>query len=155
MGDLAQIEHQQKIQRICSGVRAAQDAGKWTGRPPVGFVVEDGYLRVDPAEFLHVREALARAERGETYADVAEDTGIPESTLRSLADGRRDLYFSGEADDNRIDAALEDVRPIEDKKTTSEDANLDERITQLEKVVSGRMSDSEITLNSPLAKQTA
>ena len=36
MGDLAQIEHQQKLQRIRSGVRAAQSAGKWTRRPPAG-----------------------------------------------------------------------------------------------------------------------
>jgi DNA invertase Pin-like site-specific DNA recombinase len=81
MGDLAQIEHQQKLQQIRSGVRAAQSAGKWTGRPPAGFVVEDRYLRVDPAEFLHVREALAHVDRGEAFATVADDTGIAESTL--------------------------------------------------------------------------
>ncbi|MEZ3164994.1 recombinase family protein [Halorubrum sp. RMP-47] len=36
MGDLAQIEHQQKLQRIRSGVRATQPAGKWTGSRAVG-----------------------------------------------------------------------------------------------------------------------
>ena len=113
MGDLAQIEHQQKLQRIRSGVRAAQSAGKWTGRPPARFVVEDGYLRVDPAEFLHVREALTRVDRGEAFATVASDTGIAESTLRSLHQDRRDLYPGGEAEDDRVDEALTDVRPLQ------------------------------------------
>lgn len=143
MGDLAQIEHQQKLQRIRSGVRAAQDAGKWTGRPPAGFVVEDGYLRVDPAEYLHIREGLARVERGETYANVAEDTGIPESTLRSLGDDRRDLYLRGEADDGRLDAALEDVRPIDDRESIDGDPDLNERVKRLEDIISERMGNLE------------
>jgi DNA invertase Pin-like site-specific DNA recombinase len=133
MGDLAQIEHQQKLQRIRSGVRAAQDAGKWTGRPPAGFKIVDGYLRVDPSEYLHTREAVARVARGEPYAEVAESTGIAESTLRSLESDRRELYLAAEADDDRVDAALEDVRPLEDLR--SEDSELDrlrERVEQLE-----------------------
>jgi DNA invertase Pin-like site-specific DNA recombinase len=134
MGDLAQIEHTQKLQRIRSGVRAAQSAGKWTGRPPAGFVVEDGYLRVDPAEFLHVREALARVDRGEAFADVAEDTGLPESTLRSLHGDRRDLYLGGEAEDDRVDEALGDVRPLEDVRAEEVDlTELRERVERLEK----------------------
>jgi DNA invertase Pin-like site-specific DNA recombinase len=132
MGDLAKIEHEQKLQRIRSGVRAAQDAGKWTGRPPAGFVVEDGYLRVEPAEFLNTREALARVEAGESYADVAESSGIPESTLRSLEEDRRELYLAGEADDDRVDAALEDVRPLEDAR--EEEVDIDELRARVERL---------------------
>lgn len=133
MGDLARIEHTQKLQRIRSGVRAAQEAGKWTGRPPAGFEVEDGYLRVDPPEFLHIREALARVERGEAYADVAADTGVAESTLRTLEKDRRHLYLGGEADDDRVDAALEDVRELDDLREDDPDLdNLRERVARLE-----------------------
>ena len=133
MGDLAQIEHTQKLQRIRSGVRAAQNAGKWTGRPPAGFVVEDGYLRVDPAEFLHVREAVARVDRGEPYAEVAEDTGIPESTLRSLEEERRDMYLAGDAADDRVDAALDDIRPLDAPEDLDRgDGDLRERVERLE-----------------------
>jgi DNA invertase Pin-like site-specific DNA recombinase len=136
MGDLAQIEHEQKLQRIRSGVRAAQEAGKWTGRPPAGFEVVDGFLRVDPAEFLHVREALARVDRGESYAAVEEDTGINESTLRSLEDGRRDLYLAGEADDDRVGDALDDVRPLEDVREEEVDiTELRDRVERLENEV--------------------
>jgi hypothetical protein len=133
MGDLAQIEHQQKLQRIRSGVRAAQSAGKWTGRPPAGFVVEDGYLRVDPAEFLHVREALTRVDRGESFAAVSDDTGIAESTLRNLHEDRRNLYLGGEAEDDRVEEALTDVRPLEDARTEDPDLKeLRERVERLE-----------------------
>ena len=135
MGDLAQIERQQKLQRIRSGVRAAQDAGKWTGRPPAGFDVEDGYLRVDPAEFLHIREALARVDRGEAYATVAEEAGVPESTLRNLEETRRELYLAGHAPDDRVGEALDEIRPLEDMRTEDTDlAELEERVERIEDV---------------------
>ncbi|ELZ43059.1 Resolvase domain-containing protein, partial [Halorubrum coriense DSM 10284] len=123
---------QQKLQRIRSGVRAAQDAGKWTGRPPAGFEVEDGYLRVNPAEFLHIREAVARVNRGEPYADIAESTGVAESTLRSLEADRKDLYLAGEAEDDRVDDALTDVRPLED--TRAEDPDFEELRKRVERL---------------------
>lgn len=132
MDDLAQIEHQQKLQRIQSGVRAAQSAGKWTGRPPAGFVVEDGYL-LDPAEFLHLREAIARIDRGASFAAVADDTGIAESTLRSLHQDRRDIYLNGEADDDRADEALTDIRLLEDARSGGPDLEeLRDRVERLE-----------------------
>ena len=133
LGDLAKIEHKQKLRRIRSGIAAAQDAGKWTGRPPAGFVVEDGYLRVDPAEYLHVREAVARVDRGEAYATVAEETGVAESTLRSLEADRRDLYLAGEADDDRVDEALDDVRPLDELRADTTDLDeLRERVERVE-----------------------
>lgn len=112
MGSLAKIEHKQKLRRIRSGIDAAQDAGKWTGRPPRGFTVEDGYLRVDVEEFLRVRAALERVAAGEGVSAVAEDTGLPTSTLARLYDQRADLYIRGEADDQRVDAAVDAVRPL-------------------------------------------
>jgi len=114
MGDLARIEQKQKVRRIRSGIDAAQDAGKWTGRPPKGFTVEDGYLRVDPEEFLRVRAALERVATGEAIAQVARDTGLAASTLRSLDTDRAELYLAGDADDERLEAALEEVRPLKD-----------------------------------------
>ena len=136
LGDLAKIEHKQKLRRIRSGIAAAQDAGKWTGRPPAGFTVEDGYLRVDPEEYLHVREAVARVNRGEPYADVEADTGVPTSTLRNLND-RCDLYLAGEADDDRVDAALAEIRPLEDLHNNRVDDldKLRERVERLEDAV--------------------
>jgi len=86
-------EHKQKLRRIQSGIDAAQDAGRWTGRPPACFEVEEGYRRVDADEFLTVRHALGRVEQGDSYGEAANGTPVAESTLRTLHDQRRGLYF--------------------------------------------------------------
>lgn len=105
MGKLADIERKQTLRRL----RSAREAGKWTGRPPVGFYVEDGYLCVDPEAALRVQDALQRMLAGETIVDVAAETGIAESTPRRLRDERRALYLDTEAEDERVSAALEDA----------------------------------------------
>lgn len=131
MGDLAKIEHQQKLQRIESGIRAAQEVGKWTGRPPRGFATdEEGYLHVVPEEFLHTREALARVERGESKRSVAEATGIPLSTLRRLYDNRRDLYLAGEVDEERIATTVDELGELDDLRRP-EQGDLEQRIRQV------------------------
>lgn len=116
MGDLAKIEHQQKLGRIQSGIRAAQQAGTWTGRPPRGFTVgEDKHLHVEPEEFLETRGALERIAQGESKHQVARDTGIPRSTLVRFYENeqRRRMYLAGEGiEDDRLDTALEELRPL-------------------------------------------
>ena len=72
-----------------------------------------------------------RVDRGESFATVADDTGIAESTLRSLHEDRRDLYLGGEAGDDRIDKALTDVRPLEDAR--AEDPTLEELRERVER----------------------
>ncbi|MBX0324795.1 recombinase family protein [Halomicroarcula sp. F13] len=113
MGDLARVEHKQKLRRIQSGIDAAKEAGRWTGRPPAGFDVKDGYLQVNADEFLTIRRALERIEQGYTYADAADGTRVAESTLRVLYDDRRDLYFYAEAEDERLQAAAEELEALE------------------------------------------
>ncbi|VTT86170.1 resolvase [Halorubrum sp. DM2] len=134
MGDLARIEQTQKVRRIQSGVDAAQEAGKWTGRPPTGFEVVDGHLRVDSEEYLRVRAGIERVAAGESIADVADDIGVAASTLRELYNDRAELYLCGEADDDRVDAALKDIRPLsEPAAEPAEDLN--KRLRQLEQKV--------------------
>ena len=109
MGDLARIEHEQNLHRIRSGIRAAQRAGRWTGRPPRGFEVDEGgFLRVVATEYLGVREALLAIKYGAPKAVVAEQSGIPRSTLTQLFrdEQRRAIYLAGTAADERVDRAL-------------------------------------------------
>jgi len=129
MGDLARIEQKQKVRRIQSGISSAQEAGKWTGRPPRGFTVEDGHLRVDAEEFLRVRSAVERVAAGDLAPEVAEDTGLPETTLRELYRDRPELYLRADADDDRVDAALKDVRPLDEPRAEPED--LDQHIRDI------------------------
>jgi DNA invertase Pin-like site-specific DNA recombinase len=141
MGDLARIEQKQKVRRIQSGIEAAKEAGKWTGRPPRGFTVEDGYLRVDAEEFLRIRSALERVAAGDHAAEVAEDSGLPESTLRELYRERSGLYLRADAGDDRVDAALDDVRPLDEPRAEPE--GLDDRIRDIvrEEIGSGGSDD--------------
>lgn len=136
LSELANVEHKQKMERIRSGIRSAQNAGKWTGRPPRGFTVDEHSktLRVDTVEFLNTRQALERVVDGDALTTVAEESGIPESTLRTLRDEKLDLFFDGDADDDRVDQALEDVRPLDDVDVET-GSNVDERVDELEKQV--------------------
>jgi len=126
MGDLARVEHKQKLRRIQSGIDAAKEAGRWTGRPPAGFDVEDGYLQVNADEFLTIRRALERVEQGYTYAEAADGTPVAESTLRTLYDNRRGLYFYAEAKDERLQAAAQELEPLE-KPDIPDDIRLPEQ----------------------------
>ncbi|PHQ38195.1 resolvase [Halorubrum persicum] len=134
MGDLARIEQKQKVRRIQSGIKVAQEAGKWTGRPPTGFEVVDGFLRVNTEEYLRVRAGMERIAGGESIAGVADDTGVAASTLRELYNDRPDLYLRGETNDDRVDAALEDVRPL-NEPAAEPDEDLNERLERLEQKV--------------------
>lgn len=117
------------MRRIQSGIRTAQDAGKWTGRPPLGFTVEDGYLRVKPEEFLRAREAIKRVVADEQTVDVADDLGLPQSSLSRLASERQGLYLRGEADDDRLDAAAEEIEPLPDPPESQQP--FEERVQQV------------------------
>ena len=109
MADLAKIEHQQKLDRIRSGISAARSQGKWTGRPPLGFRVEDGYLRVDIEEYLEVVDALEKIDAGESIRSVAKKSPFQRRTLGNLYRSRRELYLGQEADDGRVERALNDL----------------------------------------------
>lgn len=113
LGDLAKIEHKQKLRRIRSGIAAAQDAGKWTGRPPTGFRVDDdSRLRVDVESFLRLRAGLERVAQGEERASVAADIGVAVSTLKNAYNERPELYLYGAADDERLEAAVDELDPL-------------------------------------------
>jgi DNA invertase Pin-like site-specific DNA recombinase len=139
MGDLARVEHKQKLRRIQSGIDAAQTAGQWTGRPPAGFAVEGGYLQVDADEFLTVRRALERVERDSTYAEAADGIPIAESTLRNLHDDRRNLYFHAEAEDGRLQAAVEELEPLPELEVPTEHDLPEEEIRAIVRDEIGRL----------------
>ena len=136
MGDLAKIEHQQKLDRINSGIKAAKRQGKWTGRPPFGFTTDDdGYLVVDPDKYVRMQSALEmlETETGTSLSAVARHTGVPKSSLSQVSNDadRRKLYLYGEANDERIETAVSDG----DISHENELSMLRERIDDLEQQV--------------------
>jgi DNA invertase Pin-like site-specific DNA recombinase len=119
---VAEEERRRTIKRVEAGVARAQEQGKWTGRVPTGFHHDDdGYLQVllDPDRedgevgYLEVRRALERVSDGESCRTVARD--LPNLSRQGLSKidndpDRRRWYLGAEADDDRVDAALETVR---------------------------------------------
>jgi hypothetical protein len=53
-------------------------------------------------------------------AEAADGTPVAESTLRSLHDDRRDLYFYVGATDDRLQAAVQQLKPLEEPDIPSE-----------------------------------
>jgi hypothetical protein len=85
--------------------------------------------RVDVKEFLRVRSAIERVAAGNEAGEVAEDTNLPVTTLRELYCERSELYLHGDADDDRVDAAVDDVRPL--NEPVAEPEALDDRIREI------------------------
>lgn len=114
---MARQERERLISRTRSGQRQARQEGKWLGEVPTGFLRSDGFLKpnLDPdyeegeTGFLDVVDALERLEDGESYRAVAKDTpNITRVGLMELAKSeRRGWYLELEAEDDRVDAALE------------------------------------------------
>lgn len=120
IASVASEERRNLIKRTKSGVKQARKQGKWVGNPPVGFVVVDGYLKpnLDPdyeegeTGYFDVVEALEKIDSGQSYNNTAEKTpNITRQTLASIHqnEGRRNWYIEGEADDDRVQEAIESV----------------------------------------------
>jgi len=132
VASVAAEERRALMRRTRSGLRQAREAGKWLGEVPLGFERADGYLTptLDPdyengdTGFLDVVNALERIDAGESYRAVAENT--PNVTRQTLSNIDRDAerrawYLEGEADDDRVDAALAEVTLPEDALEESEE----------------------------------
>lgn len=128
----ADLERYFLRKRVQSGVDRAQRAGKWTGRPPYGFATRDGYLVVEPEDYLWMQAALELIETDpdQMLTSVATHAGIPKSSLSRVHNDpeRRQLYLYGEASDERVESAISDG----DIDSRSEIAELRGRIETLE-----------------------
>ena len=130
----ADLERYFLRKRVQSGVDRAQRAGKWMGRPPYGFTTRDGYLVVEPEDYLRMQAALELLETdsGTTLTSVARHSGIPKSSLSRVHNDpeHRRLYLYGETADDRIESALADA--TSEVEQQSELAALHDRIETLE-----------------------
>jgi len=125
------FNRQMTIERIQSGVDAAIDKGKWVGRPPFGFDTdEDGYLVIEPEDYVRMQTALEQAMLTDKSVNkLAKHHGVPQSTLnRAIKDeDRRKMYLYGEADDDRVDDAIDD-----DHSRQTDIGQIESRLSELE-----------------------
>lgn len=91
MGVFAQLERDMIRGRVRSGIQAAQEAGKHTGKPPYGFDTDsDGYLTPNE-NYETAVVALERLDAGDSKRSVANATGISRRTLGRMQE-RREMY---------------------------------------------------------------
>jgi DNA invertase Pin-like site-specific DNA recombinase len=120
IAEVAAEERRTLIRRTKSGLARARREGKWVGQVPAGFLVDDGYLKpnlnpdyeADESGYLDLVDALEDIEAGASYRSVAKKTpNVTRQTLMNIhkdAD-RRAWYLDAEADDDRVQEALEGV----------------------------------------------
>lgn len=115
LANIATMENLQKIDRIQRGIDHAQEAGKWTGKSPKGFEINDeGYLEVNTEEFLTIRAALLDHHyKGTPWSVLEDEFGINRSTLSRFYNDEEKfaLYAHAEGYDSsgRLEAALQDA----------------------------------------------
>lgn len=113
-------ERRQLIRRTRSGLRRAEKEGKWLGQVPTGFVRENGYLKPNLSPdyeegetgYLDIADAIESIENGESYRSAAER--VPNCTRQTLMnihkdEERRKWYLEEEAEDERVDEALDEI----------------------------------------------
>lgn len=95
----AELEAKKIKENTIAGLRAAEAAGKWIGRPPYGFTTDaDGYLQPND-NFSKAYQAIQSIEEdGWSKRKASRHTGVPRSTLGNILE-RKELYEaeSGEA----------------------------------------------------------
>ena len=117
---VAAEERRSLIRRTESGVKRAQREGKWLGNVPLGFRRDsEGYLQPildanrDEGEvsYIEVQEALERIEAGESYRSVAQTLPVTRQALSNIDqdEERRSWYIEREANDERVQEAIESV----------------------------------------------
>ncbi|AFZ73752.1 recombinase family protein [Natronobacterium gregoryi] len=90
----AEIKAKKVKENTLEGLRAAEQAGKCTTRPPYGFTTDDeGYLQPTD-EFSNAREAIEAVEElGWSHRKTARHTGVPRRTIPNILE-RKDLYLT-------------------------------------------------------------
>lgn len=90
METIAQLEADMIRELIHSGIEAAKQAGKHTGRPPFGFDVTDGYLTPND-DYDTAVEITDRIEKGNSKRSAAWFAGVSRTTVSRIL-ARTELY---------------------------------------------------------------
>lgn len=113
LGIAAEIEAKLNKQRARAGLAAAEAAGKWKGRPPFGFDVENGYLTPNQ-NYEKAIAIIGRIEDDESVRSTARHADVSRSTVRNVVD-RKELYFDTYETDYEINGErVEEIESVEE-----------------------------------------
>jgi DNA invertase Pin-like site-specific DNA recombinase len=89
----AELEAEKIRENTLQGLRAAEKAGKWIGRPPFGFTTDDdGYLQPTDEFGDAVRAIRGVQDHDWSHRKAARHTGVPRRTVPNLLENA-DLYL--------------------------------------------------------------
>jgi DNA invertase Pin-like site-specific DNA recombinase len=99
---------------VQQGVDRAIREGKRVGRPPFGYLVEDGYLEQKPDEYVRAQKFVREVKKGRQKTATAEFFNVPESAIGSILD-RSEKNYGVEFDNSEWRIEREKVRADEKK----------------------------------------
>lgn len=121
-------ERRTLIDRTKHGQQRALDNGKWVGKPPLGFTTDgDGYLAAnidtfacyndERDGFYAVEKAMEMIDDGASYRSTAGDMICSRRALSNVYNDeeRRRWFLEREADDERVQQALDEITNLEDQ----------------------------------------
>lgn len=90
----AELEAKKIKENTLAGLRAAEDAGKWTTRPPYGFTTDDeGYLQPNENFDKAIRAIRAVEDEDWSHRKASRHTGVPRRTIPNILE-RKELYLA-------------------------------------------------------------
>jgi len=102
---LAGLDRLTAVERMRLQIQARGARGRWVGRPPYGFRIENGLLVENPDRIKNILAMKRAHRRGRSYRSIAERFGISVATTHHLikTDLRR-LCSIGQALDKKATA---------------------------------------------------
>lgn len=98
----AEIKAKKVKENTLEGLRAAEQAGKWTKRPPFGFTTDDDGFLQPTDEFGSALNAIEAVEELDwSHRKAARHTGVPRRTIPNILD-RKELYLTTEGDKEAV-----------------------------------------------------
>lgn len=120
-------ERRTLIRRTKYGQQRALNQDHWVGKPPLGFTTDADHYLIPNVEFFEefnddrdgffaVERAMERIDAGDSYRSVAKDMICSRRALSNVYndEDRRRWYLKREADDERVQAALDELTELEE-----------------------------------------
>lgn len=117
-------ERRTLIRRTMYGQQRALNQDHWVGKPPLGFTTDDDHYLIPNIElyeeynedrdgFFAVERAMERIDDGDSYRSVAKDMICSRRALSNVYNDeeRRRWFLERTADDERVQAALDELEP--------------------------------------------
>ena len=83
-----------EIEKAAKAVEIRKEQGFYQGRPPTGLTFDESgeHLKPEPEEWGDVCRVFELRDRDHSYREIADDTGLPKSTIADVLNRGREFY---------------------------------------------------------------